>query len=589
MLKRTGQESSNESLEKLVEELDGLPLAMEQAAAHIKTLKCSFEEYLKRFEKIRLKLSQKPITTSLPVSKERLAIKTTWQINFDFIRKQSEEEGLGNAAPFMMYIAAFFHADDIPEELINKGIPEIDDDDFKDAMEDLVSVKQVTDILTRFSLFQRYREGSLQVHRLVQEVIRETITDVNYRFRVIQGAIKMLHAALHKSTSPADVLEVQRGPETLRGELHLWSKLGTTACSLRNHINSFTQKNGFQKEMLWQFETIKVFQTAAIFHSICQRQAEALSSQEQMLHAIPLSNLSAEQESDLTSLTIPIQEKERKKLQLCMESTILPEKTNDNAVVDPTVTREMGNKAFKEQRIHDAIQLYTEGIHSSRSGQIDARLYSNRSLCFLKIQDFEKALEDADNCIKIDARNCKAHCWRAYSIGYLIKLHKLPKTMEASGLASASVATYMDPKCGLEFKMKILYPVLLTKLVEDSKSLTKEFYNIFDRPYTTLLLPKGQYSIGCIPTTKSIQIIGIDDQVEILIDGTLEIFRPTSEMFLLDFTPEKEIYVHFENVCFVRGGGQIIFLFLNENKCCGYSLEAPRRGASNEYHNVCFC
>ena len=27
----------------------------------------------------------------------------------------------------------------------------------------------------------------------------------------------------------------------------------------------------------------------------------------------------------------------------------------------------------------------------------------------------------------------------------------------------------------------------------------------------------------------------------------------------------------------------IFFLFLNENICCGYSLEAPQRGASNEY------
>ena len=33
----------------------------------------------------------------------------------------------------------------------------------------------------------------------------------------------------------------------------------------------------------------------------------------------------------------------------------------------------------------------------------------------------------------------------------------------------------------------------------------------------------------------------------------------------------------------------ISFLFLHENICCGYSLEAPCRGASNEYHNICFC
>ena len=29
--------------------------------------------------------------------------------------------------------------------------------------------------------------------------------------------------------------------------------------------------------------------------------------------------------------------------------------------------------------------------------------------------------------------------------------------------------------------------------------------------------------------------------------------------------------------------GKEVFLFLHKNICCGYSLEAPRRGASNEY------
>ena len=34
----------------------------------------------------------------------------------------------------------------------------------------------------------------------------------------------------------------------------------------------------------------------------------------------------------------------------------------------------------------------------------------------------------------------------------------------------------------------------------------------------------------------------------------------------------------------IGGGIHIIFFsFLDENICCGYSLEAPRRGASNEY------
>ena len=38
-----------------------------------------------------------------------------------------------------------------------------------------------------------------------------------------------------------------------------------------------------------------------------------------------------------------------------------------------------------------------------------------------------------------------------------------------------------------------------------------------------------------------------------------------------------------------RGYPHNIFLFLDENICCGYSLEAPRQGTSNEYmstHNM---
>ena len=93
-------------------------------------------------------------------------MRTTWQINFDYICKESEEEGLGRSAPFVMDIAAYFFADDIPEELLNIGEPRIDSNDLQDALEDRMGVKQVIGILTRFSLFQRCGEKSFQVHRL---------------------------------------------------------------------------------------------------------------------------------------------------------------------------------------------------------------------------------------------------------------------------------------------------------------------------------------------------------------------------------------------------------------------------------------
>ena len=225
MLKRTEKDVCDKHLKHLVDDLHGLPLAMEQAAAHIKTLECSFKDYLEEFQKKRLKLSQRPISTTYTTSKEQLAVRTTWQLNFDYICKQSEEELLGNTVPFVMNVAAYYYGDDIPEELFNKGNPEIDIDDVKKILKSSLGLKQVTEILTRFSFFQRSGKGRFQVHRLVQEVIRDNIDDPKKKAIVIQGAVKMLNSALKKGLSPNEALETQRGSENLRGALHLWNSL----------------------------------------------------------------------------------------------------------------------------------------------------------------------------------------------------------------------------------------------------------------------------------------------------------------------------------------------------------------------------
>ena len=53
--------------------------------------------------------------------------------------------------------------------------------------------------------------------------------------------------------------------------------------------------------------------------------------------------------------------------------------------------------------------------------------------------------------------------------------------------------------------------------------------------------------------------------------------------------PENRVDIPMYFIGLEKRGYQVnIFLFLHENICCGYSLEAPHRGASNEYHNICF-
>jgi hypothetical protein len=76
--------------------------------------------------------------------------------------------------------------------------------------------------------------------------------------------------------------------------------------------------------------------------------------------------------------------------------------------------------------------------------------------------------------------------------------------MESVGLASASIATYKDKTCLLEFKMKITYPVINYKIVEKPERLGDEIMSMTNRPFITLMLRRGRYTINTIViTTKS--------------------------------------------------------------------------------------
>ena len=58
-----------------------------------------------------------------------------------------------------------------------------------------------------------------------------------------------------------------------------------------------------------------------------------------------------------------------------------------------------------------------------------------------------------------------------------------------------------------------------------------------------------------------------------------------TKTYLYNFDPLKP---HFYIVKLGFTGVYIIILISAQNIDCGYSLEPPRRGGSNEYHNLCF-
>lgn len=73
------------------------------------------------------------------------------------------------------------------------------------------------------------------------------------------------------------------------------------------------------------------------------------------------------------------------------------------------VLKEKGNECVRSTKYEESILHYT---HAIKLDPKNYSLYSNRSLAFLKIQQFYHALEDANETIRLNPNWAKvSNCW----------------------------------------------------------------------------------------------------------------------------------------------------------------------------------
>ena len=72
--------------------------------------------------------------------------------------------------------------------------------------------------------------------------------------------------------------------------------------------------------------------------------------------------------------------------------------TNNN----PGDLREQGNEAFKQSKFQEAIDRYTDALNALNDLQLTeitknelTKCYSNRSQCYINLNQYEEAIEDA--------------------------------------------------------------------------------------------------------------------------------------------------------------------------------------------------
>ena len=493
--KRTGLASAfqnqKEGVKELAQELGGLPLALEQAAAYISELKCSAQSYLEQYREQRSILLNREIAKpcSEVYSEARLAVQTTWRLNFNYIENDETDEGLGKAASFFMKIATYLSPDEIPIEILNVGAPEIDHKYLKDRLKMPIGAEQIVDLLLRFSLFKRKSDDSLSIHRLVQETLKERYSNEGETEKAFCSAIRMLHHAfldcvggtdfLHELQLRLDFLQddtvsrkdkVRQGLESF-GEAKLesrrWKVLSVNAFHLLFHL---LKNSCLKPDYLFCEETARIFcETAICFYSL------GMNSEGYRLQQYVSDILCAVKKSicfykgdglmKVTRAIRPIDEPNlvAAKLRVPSEETIENVAGQIGLKIGTTQTNELlegiemiepkAREAFSRGDYQASSDLYTEIVKLPIAvNQPCARplgtIFCYRGIANMQMKNIETALDDFNASIYADTELYRGYYWKAYALCKLVESGRTEFTSRAQAAAAVLHYKFARSKAG---------------------------------------------------------------------------------------------------------------------------------------------
>ncbi|GCF10535.1 tetratricopeptide repeat protein [Dictyobacter arantiisoli] len=181
------QVSSEDRLKALaiVDELDGLPLALDQAGAYIQGGRCDMEEYLELYKIRRMQLlsTRSAIHHGHPAS-----VVTTFTLLFERVQESNR------VAIDLLRFTAFLHPDAIPKEIAMNGLYSLDADSSK-VIVDPVQWHDALDDLLKYSLLRLLNDDALTMHRLVQAVLQDTM-EISVQQHLVASIIHAIYHAM---------------------------------------------------------------------------------------------------------------------------------------------------------------------------------------------------------------------------------------------------------------------------------------------------------------------------------------------------------------------------------------------------------
>jgi len=232
-------ESERTLAEQISREMRGLPLALDQAGAFIEEMQRGLAEYLDLYQRegAKLRARRGRLATDHP------SVPATFSVAFSRVTKENP------AAADLIRCCAFLAPDAIAEEIFTAGAEELPEPLGPVAANALAFAEAVEDA-GRFSLISRNPANkSIDIHRLVQEVVRDEMeedTKRSWAERTIRALAKAFPAPKYKTWPKCERLLAHA--EVAAGLIDQWSCEFEAAADLLNSTGRYMHDRARHKE-----------------------------------------------------------------------------------------------------------------------------------------------------------------------------------------------------------------------------------------------------------------------------------------------------------------------------------------------------
>jgi tetratricopeptide (TPR) repeat protein len=223
----------------LTTEMDGLPLALDQAGAYIEEQVLSLDEYLDLFRAEKAELLQE----RGQLDPDHPSVTVTFKLAFEKVAAASA------TAAALVQACAFLAPDAIPEEIFSEGGNAFGEPLNTLAESKLALTKAIAEA-ARFSLISRNPQAkTLTIHRLVQEVLRSAMDDNSQRQwaeQVVEAVTAVFPNAEFENWEQCDRLIAQAQATT--GLITVYGFTSEIAALLLNRTGYYYRSQGRYEE-----------------------------------------------------------------------------------------------------------------------------------------------------------------------------------------------------------------------------------------------------------------------------------------------------------------------------------------------------